>query len=387
MMAWADVAMAAAIFVWSLGTLVRFPHLGGATGHPLVLGVALAGLSSLPLAVRRRAPLAVLIIVFAGAVVYGLEVFPPSAVDIGELVALYSVGAHRPARTAALGLGLGVTFMVVMSILGARFFGPGEVPFASALFALAVGAGRFQRRRLAREAGQAAELEQARIAQVTAEERLNIARELHDAVGHAQTVVLFHAGVARMTFDTDPDRARRALAVVEDRSRATLEEMQVLVDSLRNSQGRQPLPKLADVDALASVTSEVGLDVSLTRDGATRPLPATVEVSAYRIIQEALTNVVRHANAHRVDVTLRYGAAELGIEVRDDGAGPDRPPMAPLALDGHDSRGGGKGLVGMRERALCLHGTLDAGPQPGGGFAVRALLSLSGGGSMEEVRV
>ncbi len=374
-LAWTDASIAVGIFAWAAASLVEAPHLDGATGHPLALGLALAAVQTLPLAFRRRAPLVVLSVVFTGGVIYGLMLFTPSAVDLAELVGLYTVGAHRRARAATLGLMTGVGFLVLLSVLRTRWLSFGEVVIVSFLFVGVTVAGMYQQRRRARGAERAAELVRTRMAQVCAEERLTIARELHDAVGHSQTVVLFHAGVARMTFDTDPDRARRALGVVEERSRATLEEMQVLVDSLRSSGGRQPLPTLADVDALASATSEVGLDVTLTRDGATRQLPAAVEVPAYRIVQEALTNVVRHANAHQVNVTLRYGKADLGIEVRDDGAGPQRPPMTPLALGGGS---GGKGLVGMRERALRLQGKLDAGPQPGGGFAVRASLRLPG---------
>lgn len=364
------------MFAWSTEALVRSPHLDGATGRPLAVGIMLAALQTLPLAVRRRAPFIVLILVFGGAMAYGLELFTPSAVDLAELVAIYSVAAHRDRSSALAGFGVGLAFLVVLCIFRTRWLGPGEAVLVGCFFAVSLGAGMYQQRRQAGEAAQAADLERARTAQATAEERLAIARELHDAVGHAQTVVLFHAGVARMSFDSDPDRARRALSVVEERSRASLEEMQELVSSLRGTQSRQPLPTLADVDDLARATSEVGLEVSLTRDGAARQLPALVEVSAYRIVQEALTNVVRHAHARHADVVLAYGETRLDIEVRDDGAGPERPDISPPSFAGEGRATGGRGLVGMRERALCLHGKLDAGPQPGGGFAVKASLML-----------
>ncbi len=343
---------------------------------PLWLGVTVVALQTLPLLVRRRAPFAVLVVVMAAAVTYGVFAFPISPIDMAELIALYTVAVHRPTRTLVLGGvvvlgGLGLMWATSPGWTG----GPIELVAVCILFALVTVVGLHQRSRLAlvaTEAEQRAKLDQARAEQAAAEERVALARELHDAVGHAQTVVLFHAGIARMTFDSDPGRSRQALGIVEDRSRATLEERQLLVDSLRSAGGspRVPLPTLADVDELVGIAEGVGLDVNLTRQGAVRQLPPAIEVSAFRIVQEALTNVVRHAQASRVDIRLRYAKDELGIDVADNGTGTGCTAR-PIGS------GSGKGLVGMRERASALRGTLEAGLGAGGGFVVKARLPLA----------
>lgn len=374
--AWADATLAASLLVWGLASLAGAAHSGSLDRHPFVVGAVLIAVQAVPLAVRRQHPLAVLTVVLTGAVVYGVLAYQPSAIDLAELVALYTVGAHRSTRTAAFGALGAIASLTVLSVASPVWSGLVETLTVGLLFVLVTLVGIAQRRQRARASRQAAELQQARIDQAKAEERLAMARELHDAVGHSQTVVLFHAGVARMTFDSDPGRARRALDIVEDRSRSTLEEMQLLVDSLRNGDGRVPLPTLGELDALIGATTGAGIEVSLSREGTVRQLPAAIEVSAYRIVQEALTNVVRHARAHRVQVTLRYGNEDLGIEIRDDGTGAGRtgPPL--VVVGDHRAKAGGKGLVGMRERALSLHGRLDAGPGPDGGFAVTASLPL-----------
>ncbi|MGH9131955.1 MAG: sensor histidine kinase [Acidimicrobiales bacterium] len=386
-----DVALGLGFFAVGVSWLGTTTPGVAATHQPYALGVLLVALLTLPLVARRRLPLLVLLMTMAATVPYAIFKFPPGPIDLVELIAIYTVAVHRPPRV------LGIGWVIVLATLGMLWAtnplwdaGAAEYGAVSVLFGLFTVAGLHQRSRLRMMATQAdrdAEIEQAREDQAVAEARVAIAQELHDAVGHAQTVALLQAGIARMTFDSDPVRSRRALEVVEDRSRATLEEMQLLVNSLRNSgdaDSRSPLPTLSDLDALVAQSTALGLEVSLNRGGTYRKLPAPVEVSAYRIIQEALTNVAKHANAERVEVDLCYRDRELFIEVRDDGVPLPRGAGSSIAelvrLRRHEPDrtrlNGGKGILGMRERVSALGGSLAAGLRRQGGFAVTAWIPI-----------
>lgn len=390
-MRYADAAVGVALFAVGVAWLgAALPGTSAREG-PYVVGIGLVALQALPVLARRRFPMIVLLAVMTGSVIYGAFAFPPSPIDVAEPLALYTVALYRRPRALALG-GCAVLVSLALTWAASPFWYGGMLELASVgiFFVLVALAGAHQRSRrklVARQAVLESELARARAEQAVAEERVALARELHDAVGHAQTVVLFHAGVARMTFDSDPVRSRRALEVVEERSRATLEEMQLLVDSLRNNAENQRaiLPTLADLDSLIGMASDVGLEVSLTREGMTRQIPAAVEVSAYRIVQEALTNVVRHAQARHVSVALCYRDQELRIDVRNDEAAPGDAKGGPLAEPGRTRKPrlettqrwiGGKGLLGMRERATSLGGRLEAKPDADGGFVVTAWLPL-----------
>ena len=224
-----------------------------------------------------------------------------------------------------------------------------------------------------RAAEQAAAAEAERAAQVRramADERAQIARELHDIVAHAMSVIAVRSGVARMVIDTDPDQAREALGIIETTTRRSLHEMRLLVGVLRDAQDQQveltPLPGLADLDRLVAASAAAGVTVDVTVDGAVRSLPAAPDLSAYRIVQEALTNVARHAGPTRASVRIGYQPHEMTIEVADDG--PRGPAPSPAAR-----AGSGHGLIGMRERAALFGGELAAGPH-GSGFRVWATL-------------
>jgi signal transduction histidine kinase len=202
------------------------------------------------------------------------------------------------------------------------------------------------------------------------DERLRIARELHDVVAHTMSVVAVRSGVARMVLDTQPEEARQALEIIETTSRRALQEMRLLVGVLRDGDvigELAPAPGLAALDQLVREVGEAGVVVDLHIEGDERPLPGGVDVSAFRIAQEALTNVVRHARPARAQLALRYRAGEVEIEVTDDGGG--RYPMA--AASAGDA--GGHGLVGMRERVALFGGTFTSGPS-GSGYRVYALL-------------
>jgi signal transduction histidine kinase len=221
-----------------------------------------------------------------------------------------------------------------------------------------------------------AELEQAReelARRAVVEERLRLARELHDVVAHAMSVIAVQSGVGAHVANTQPKEARRSLAAIEATSRAALEELRRLLGVLRQEDEPQgalaPVPGLADLEGLLAEVAKAGLAVKLQVNGTRPPLPAGVDLSAYRIVQEALTNVVKHAGPARAQVTIRYRDHDVTVEVIDDGRG-----AVTSASDGRV--GTGHGLIGMRERVQAFGGDLEVGPRPGGGFRVAARLPV-----------
>jgi signal transduction histidine kinase len=225
------------------------------------------------------------------------------------------------------------------------------------------------------------QLEQARVElaeQAVTEERLRIARELHDVVAHSMTVVALHAGTGRMVADRDPAAARRALADIETTARSALSEMRRMLGLLRVSDDEDPgrlapAPGLGDLDTLVADVVRSGLTVEVRVSGERTQVPAGVDLAAYRIVQEALTNVIKHAGRVRATVAVDYTDDAVTVGVDDDG--PQREPLAPTAAPPGTS---GHGLVGMRERVSMYGGELDVGPGPSGGFHVGARLPFGG---------
>jgi signal transduction histidine kinase len=201
-------------------------------------------------------------------------------------------------------------------------------------------------------------------------ERLRIARELHDVVAHAMSVIAVQAGVANYVIGERPEEAPRALASIEATSRAALQEMRALLGVLRADADLLPAPGLADLSELIDRTADAGVRVDLLRRGEPVPLPAGLDLAAYRVVQEAITNVIKHAGAASCRVTVDYRADTLALEIVDQGAGTAVP-------SGTLSAGGGHGLVGMRERVGMYGGALDAGPLRGGGFRVAVSFPLT----------
>ncbi|TDC55738.1 sensor histidine kinase [Actinomadura sp. KC345] len=203
-------------------------------------------------------------------------------------------------------------------------------------------------------------------AQAVADERLRIARELHDMVAHSIGIIAIQAGVGGRVIDTQPAEARNALDAIEATSRDTLAGLRRMLTALRKDDpGTAPLgpaPGLGDLDGLAEATKEAGVRVGIRTKGELRALPPDVDLSAYRIVQEAVTNVVRHADTDECRVTVDYGDGELAVEIEDDGHG--------------GVVGAGYGIVGMRERVTLLRGEFTAGPRPGGGFRVAVRIPL-----------
>jgi signal transduction histidine kinase len=332
---------------------------------------------------RRRLPRTVLATVLLAAVL-ALLARRQGPTAFYAVLALYSAVAVSTRRAAL------VTVTVAAgAVLAAVIAGGGDqvVPAAIggvALMLLAWLAGentRDSRAYAGQQAERAAErmaaAEAQRAGQVRralADERAEIARELHDIVAHAMSVIAVRSGVARMVIDTQPEQAREALAIIETTTRQSLQEMRLLVGVLRGTREHpaelSPVPGLDGLDRLIAGTAAAGVAVDLTVDGPARALPPAADLSAYRIVQEALTNVVRHAGPARARVQISYRPDEVVIEVTDDGPSGQRPAPASRSGRGH-------GLIGMRERAALFGGELVAGPRAGG-FGVRASLRTDG---------
>jgi len=331
-------------------------------------GFVLALLQALPLAVRRRWPIQVLALVAVGTVGETL-LHQAAGAPLGLAVAMYTVGAQVGRRRSALAGGLALAGVAVAIIAVESHEYPGLILFAAAWV---VGDNVRTRRAYYRELEQKAErLERERDANIqraAAEEQARISRELHDVIAHNVSVMTVQASAARDVFDTDPGRAREALGSIESTGRAALTELRRLLSTVRDGGPPElaPQPGLGSLEQLAAQVRQAGLAVEVRIDGERPRLPAALDLSAYRIVQEALTNTLKHASARRAWVDVRYGPTQVELSVRDDGIG-----AVP------NGTGSGRGLVGMRERVELFGGSLDAGPQSGGGYAVSAHLPLA----------
>jgi signal transduction histidine kinase len=329
------------------------------------------------LAWRVRASLAVLAIA-TGSFFLSTLLVPPSgddaiAVAVALLVAVYSAGAHTEGWQAAAGV-----LATLAVVLGAVAGDPEEADLGSYfLFLLLVGgpwlAGRaIRHRRLSERSLEAravaAERErEERARAAVAEERVRIARELHDVVAHAISVIVVQARGGRRSLAAEPEEAREAFDSIEATGREALAEMRRLLGMLRKDDEElalAPQPSLRYLDTLVAQVREAGLSVELSVEGEAMDLPPGVDLSAYRIVQEALTNALRHAGPATARVVVRYGEQDLELEIADTGTG------------AATNDGQGHGLVGMRERVSLYGGKVEAGPRDGGGFAVRARFPL-----------
>jgi len=343
------------------------PTVAVATHRPHPVATALlVTLGTLPLLRRRQAPLAVVAATTAVAVAIILLGSPLLPLQLG--VALYTLAASSESRTMR-GLGLGALPVVALALTvtnGDDEFGSTafHVVFLAAAWLLgdAIGA----RRAYVREIEEKAErLERERLTEsrrVIAEEQARIGRELHDVVAHALSVIVVQAAAADDVFEVEPRRAREPIRAIELAARAALGDLRRVLGILQDGVEYEPQPGLARLDSLVEQVRATGLDVALEVEGAARPLPAAVDLSAYRIVQEALTNTLKHAGAAHATVRVRYGD-ELGLEIRDDGRG-------------DAETNGGSGLTGMRERVAMLGGSVASGSRPGGGYVVSAQIPI-----------
>ena len=367
-----DVALALVFFAGNafvLTTAVDLPDVR----EPDALAYGLLAVLSVAVVLRRSHPVGAVGLALAGGLTYAAAGYPPEIAP-AALLPIYTAAnclAEAPSRRL-----LAVAFLVTAL---AATLGPG--PTNTTVPLLVAGAwflGRYARaRRLYTEELEAKnrELEQAQhelARRAVTEERLRIARELHDVVAHNMSVVAVHAGTGRMVAAADPAAAERALATIEETTRSALTEMRQLLGVLRSGDGAGqepaalvPAPGLDDLDALVADVVRSGLPVELRVHGDRPAVPPGVDLSAYRVVQEALTNVLKHAGPARAVVDVRYGDSSVTVEVTDDGRGATGSGAA-----------GGHGLAGMRERVAVHGGTLDAGPGPAGGFRVAARFPL-----------
>jgi signal transduction histidine kinase len=331
------------------------------------------------LAWRRSRPLTVTLVFFtcevAGAA-FGVSQHKPWSPMVGVFVGMYSLALYAPTRQAIAGLVHGLACVYVAISLATHYgesYGGTDFGFIAAVLLMPWLVGKAMRNRVAEARDLAvrvhrAELEQERRAEEAArEERTRIARELHDVIAHSVSVMVVQAGAAEQVLRGDPERALEPLRAVQETGRAALAEMARLLGMLRRDGaelGPAPQPGLDDLGELVALTESAGLPVELHVEGSPRPLPLGADLSAYRIVQEALTNTRKHAGQAHATVTVRYTAEALELEIADDGDGTC------------DGTGGGNGLVGMRERVRLFGGDLSAGPASSGGFRVQARLPL-----------
>ncbi|MGH3226272.1 MAG: sensor histidine kinase [Streptosporangiaceae bacterium] len=371
-----DIVLAIAFFAQAAAVGTRGPLDGAAWGTVRYLAVA-AACAALPF--RHRFPMAALGV--AAPSVALAQALGGSLLLLAVVgLTLYDVAAVSSRRTSLAALAA-VIVTIVLAVQMGESAGEGEGPPlivllgpAVALAGWLIGENTKARRAYLRGVAQrAAEREREREREERArraglEERMRIARELHDVVAHAMSIIAVRSGVARIALDTRPEEARDALGIIEDTSRQALQEMRIMVGVLRGSEpgdapaGRDPAPGLADLPGLVSQITDTGMAVGVHVEGEPRHLPPGADLSAYRIIQEALTNVVRHAGpAASAELTMRYLPAEVVIEVTDDGRARDQARLPALA-----GPGTGHGLAGMRERVAAYGGTLVAEPTPRG---------------------
>ncbi|MFE5038217.1 sensor histidine kinase [Streptomyces sp. NPDC056683] len=349
----------------------------GQWGQPRMTEVAWVALSCLPLLVRYRWPVHVVAAVVAAQITQVTVGQNSAMVAVPAIVALYTVGVLRPWRTAwltgaiaAAALSAAGTVLARPAVISSDMLVWFDVLMLATGFGVAV---RSRRERLASIEARAVRAEETREAEArrrVAEERVRIARELHDVVAHHITLVNAQAGVAQHLVRTDAEKAYRALGAIKETSRAALEELRATVGLLRYSDDDTPLslvpaPGLDDLDDLVDGFRKAGQDIRLDKTGRPRQLAPSTDLAAYRIIQEALTNTHKHAGAALARVTLSYGDQTLQITVTDNGHGTAK-----------QGPGTGHGLIGMRERATAFGGTLAAGPEPHGGYRVHAELPL-----------
>jgi len=374
----ADAALAGLVCATSLVILWSLRYECACRDGLGVLAVTLVLAQTVPLVWRRRHPLATSAVVGAACMAYGLAPLPDLITNVpaGGLVALYSMAAYCSRRTAAV-----VGAVTGVAVLAALLPTQSQSDFLDYLVVyLLLGSAwtlgdlaRTQRAYTAELEGRAVRLEREReleAQRAAAEERARIARELHDVVAHNVSMMVVQAEAGPVVVERDPARAAAAFDSIAATGRQALTEMRRLLGVLREDDHAPSLTPLPGIDQLPELVARVGragVPVELVVEGEPAPLSPGVDLSAYRIVQEALTNTVKHAGAARARVRVRYGAADLELEVTDDGPGP-RP-------DGN-GRPGGQGLIGMRERASLFGGRLEAGPRPEGGFAVVAHLPL-----------
>lgn len=363
-----DIALAALLALFAMFDVLLSPEWRG----PDAVNAAVVPSMALSLAWRRTRPLAVLAVVVGGYAGLSLAFGATQSWSFTfiTIIALYSavVYAGRPLLAAALAtVGVVIASLTdpLIDSFGAAIWGP-SLMVLTVVAGLTGRAVRARTRALEDRAETLDREEQRRAAEAAAEERRRIARELHDIISHSLGVVVLQAGAAERVVDRDPERAREVLQSIRATGQEAIGEMGTLLGLLDDTPrtSREPQPSLSDLDALVSRMRDAGLSVDLVIEGQRRSLPAALELSAFRVMQEALTNAIKHASGAHVRAILRYTPTELQVDVSNAGAA------------GAVGMGSKRGLAGMRERVEVFGGTLEAGPQPGGGWMLRAAFPL-----------
>jgi signal transduction histidine kinase len=364
-----DVALAV------VATVAELTQVIGATGTPARPSLVFAILGGGALALRRRAPLAVLATALAATI--GIVAVGDDPSGLAVLIALYTTAVLCELRTSLAALGLTAAISAALSAAAAEAPGRQTSAVSGAIIVAglcggvwALGAYAQTRRRYVHELRQraaSAEREREQLARIAVhEERASIARELHDIVAHSVSVMLVGVRGARDVLRASPEVADDTLARVEQSGEQSLIELRRMLGLLREphqAAESRPQPSLAELDELVAEYRSAGLPVRLERSGTPQPLAGGVELSAYRIVEEALTNALKHADPRRVTVALSFRDASLELEIVDDGT-----------TAAEDDAATGQGLVGMRERVALLGGQFEAGHRTGGGFRVAARL-------------
>jgi signal transduction histidine kinase len=373
-----DALLAAAVTVMVLVDLAS-PADAVGVRRTNAVAVLLSLLQTLPLAFRRRAPLLTFALIVVGVCSYYALGYEVTDGTLATFVGVYTVAAYEDRVRSLLGLGLLAFGMTWYWLTRAEPFDPTTPVWIGILGALSWGLGEYVKGRRAYTAqveALAERLDRARALearQAAWQERARLARELHDVIGHTVNVMVIQAGAGRRTLASDRGLAEQAFQTIESTGRQALEELDRLLGILRTEEDEadvSALPGLEQLHALAGRFEDAGLPVELTIEGDEVPLPRSLDQSAYRIIQEALTNALRHAGDTIAHVAVRYRTDRLELEVANDSHGNRRSA---------DREGGGRGLIGIRERVALFGGELEAGPKAGGGFVVRCRFPLTTG--------
>ena len=376
-----DGSAALIIFVSMAVKLASPGHLPAGQNPTTPLDWALAVLIVAPLVTHRRFPRASVAVCLAAVVGYA-ALRPPAYPGLAVFVLMFDITLHSRRRvvlTALFASAAAITLSLWLqprSVASTWTWVASELGIAVAW--LAAENLRSRRARWSELQARAERLEREReeeARRAVTEERLRIARELHDVIAHSMSVIAVQSAVGNHVIDTQPDEARQALAAIESTSRSALTEMRRLLGVLRQEGEPRgsltPAPGLGDLTFLVTQVQDAGLRVWIHVDGQRGPVPPGVDLSAYRIIQEALTNVIKHAATSSANVTIRYRAGSVTVEITDQGpaaSGADIPPARP---------GTGHGIIGMRERVAVFGGEFAAGPRPDGGFGVRACFPIA----------